>query len=70
MPASLERGRDDGQQVLLVGARGQLGHHAAVLLVYFLGGHHVAQQLAAGQHGRAGVVAGRFNGKDNGMSEA
>ena len=33
---------------LLVGTRSQLGHHATVLLVYLLGGHHVAQQFAAG----------------------
>ena len=49
-----------GYDILLVRARGQLGYHAAVLLVYLLARNHVAQQHVVAQHGRRRVVAARF----------
>jgi hypothetical protein len=33
--------------------------------VHGLAGHYVAQQLAVLEHGRAGVVAARFDGEEN-----
>ena len=49
---------DDGDDVLLVGTGGELGHNAAVGRMYGLRGDDIAQQLTAAQYGRRGVVAG------------
>ena len=47
--------------ILLMGARGQLRHHAAVLLMHLLRCNHVGQDTVAPQQGCGGIVARRFN---------
>ena len=50
MPARFNAWSTTGDYVLLMGARRQLGHYAAVSLVYFLRSRNVAQQHAVAQH--------------------
>ena len=57
---------DDRVDELEVVARGDLGHDAAVAVVDALGGDDVRADLAgAGDHRRAGVVAGRLEREDH-----
>ena len=52
---------DHRQDVLLVGAGGQLRDHAAIAAVHFLRSHHIGQQKGVAKDGRGGVVAGGFD---------
>lgn len=55
--AGLSQSRVDyGNDVLLVGARGELGYYATVFFVYFLRGYDVAEQNAVLYNGGARVV--------------
>ncbi|MPM84958.1 hypothetical protein SDC9_132034 [bioreactor metagenome] len=49
-----------GNDVLLMCAGCQLGHHAAIPLVYCLRGNHVRQNDTVADNRCRGVVAGRF----------
>jgi hypothetical protein len=49
--------------MLLVGARSELGHYAAILLVHSLAGYYIAEQLAVAKHRGSGIVAARLDGK-------
>ena len=49
--------------VLLVGARSQLGNHTAVLFMHLLRGNDVGQDAVAPQEGCGGVVARRLDGE-------
>ena len=53
--------------MVLVGARCQLRHDAAIGLVYGLAGDHTAEQLAPIYNGDGRLVAGGFNGKQWGL---
>ena len=52
--------------VLLVGARSQLGNHTAVLFMHLLRGNDVGQDAVAPQEGCGGVVARRLDGEYKG----
>lgn len=54
--------RDD---VLLVGSRGNLRHHAAVQAVDFLAGHDVARYTAVYEDGGGSIVARTFDSKND-----
>lgn len=57
--------RDD---VLLVGAAGQFGYHAAILFVYGLRSGDIAEEDTIAHHGSRSVVATRFDGEqDDGL---
>ena len=51
---------DHGHDVLLMRARGQLGHHAAVLFMYLLRCYHIAPQDAVDDDRSRRIVARRF----------
>ena len=53
--------------VLLVGAAGQFGHHAAILFVHCLRSCDVAEEDPVAHHGRRSVVAARFDGEKDGV---
>ncbi len=53
--------------VLLMSAGGQFRHHAPIFPVHALRGCNIIKYLATAYNGRRGLVAGRFNGKDQGM---
>ena len=57
-------GVDYGDNVLLMGARGELGHNAAVLFVYGLACYDITQEYAVAYNGCGGVVARRFDTED------
>ena len=56
---------DDGDYVLLVGARGEFGNNAAIFGVDVLRGNDVAQKKAVGENGSRSVVARRFDSQNN-----
>ena len=63
--AGLFEGRvDHGDDVLLVGARGQFGNHAAVFHVHGLRGDDVRQQRRVADDGRRRIVARRLDAED------
>ena len=57
-------GVDHRHDVLLVRARCQFGHHAAVFLVHALRGNDIAAQYAVDNYRGRSVVAARFYAKD------
>ena len=60
----LERRVHDGDDVLLVGPRGQFGDHAAVFDVNRLRGDDVRQQDVVAEHGGRGVVTRGFDAEN------
>ena len=54
-----------GHDILLMGTRCQLGHHATVLLMHLLRGYHIAQQSVATKHSGRRIVARRLDRQYN-----
>jgi hypothetical protein len=57
---ALQRLVDHWHHILLMGTRGQLGHHAAIGFMNSLRGRDVAQQHPVAQHGCRRIVATRL----------
>lgn len=57
---------DDGDNVLLVGTRGEFRDDAAVLFVNFLRSDDVGKDAVVAKDGGGGVVTGGFDGKNDG----
>mgnify|MGYP007028670716 CR=1 FL=1 len=55
-----------GNDVLLMGTRGEFGNHAAVLHMHRLRGDDVGKHFGTAQHGCRGIVARRLDAENHG----